>query len=349
MAANKSSNGTTVTSVHSFLNLYNGHSIANIYLRCKEVLEKLTSISYSQPYMKLLLNCIVIKQYILIKNAKETSGRIESSDTQNEYLRNMKSSVTDRTHTSLRIATCFLDDGVKEECLKIIRTVTAHPDNHLFMQNYSQHVKQTLNRTNERFQNLSPICKIDEIEIYSRIINQDLIFQDPYKTIEEFEHFKKEGYEISGCGVFTLVWERCWFDVTFMAAETLLILPKPAALEFCIDHSQRKISFHPFLYGLLLEFLWHERNGSSNIERKSVLEKMKICVSKLPGEQQSRGLNFITYCSSLQKEYGSASRYLIHSFNLNPVKHNVAYLYIQYIINILRKFSSNRDYDMFSK
>ncbi|VDI53127.1 Hypothetical predicted protein [Mytilus galloprovincialis] len=127
-----------VTSVHSFLNLYDGHSISNIYLRCTEELEKLKSVSYAQPYIKLLLNCIVVQQHILLTNGKKASGRIESSDTKNEYLRGMISSVTDLTHTSLRIATCLLDDGVKGECLKIIRALTANQDNHLFMQNYSQ-------------------------------------------------------------------------------------------------------------------------------------------------------------------------------------------------------------------
>ncbi|CAG2194691.1 unnamed protein product [Mytilus edulis] len=335
-----------VTSVHSFLNLYDGHNISNIYLRCTEVLDKLTSISYAQPYKKLLQNCIVVQQYILMKKRKESSGLIESSDTKNEYLRGMISSVTDLTHSSLRIATCCLDDGVKDECLKIIRTVTANQGNHLFMQNYSQYVKQILNRTFERFRNLSRIAKIHEIAISNRIIEQDLIIQDPYKTIEELEHFKKEGYEISVCNVFTLVWERCWFDVTFMTAE-LPVLPKPAALELCIDYSQKKISFQPFFYGLLLEFLWHAKNGSPNRDRESVLEKMNNCVSIIPTEQKSRGLNFITYCSCLQKDYCSASRHLIESFKLNPVKHNVAYLYIKYIINLLRTISSNHDHCMF--
>ena len=332
------------TSVHSFLNLYDGYNIPNIYLRCTKVLDKLTSISYAQPYKKLLQNCIVVQQYILMKNRKESSGRIDSSDTKNEYLRGMISSVTDLTHSSLRIATCCLADGVKDECLKIMRTVTANHGNHLFMQSYSQYVKQVLNRTFERFRNLSRIAKIHEIAISNRIIEQDLIIQDLYKTIEELEHFKKEGYEISGCNVFTLVWERCWFDVTFMTAE-LPVLPKPAALELCIDYSQKKISFHPFLYGLLLEFLWHEKYGSPNSNKESVLEQMENCVSKLPTEQKYSGLNFITYCSSLQKDYCSASKYLIQSFNLNPVKQNVAYLYIKYIINLLRIISSNRDHD----
>ncbi|CAC5355433.1 unnamed protein product [Mytilus coruscus] len=175
-----------------------------------------------------------------------------------------------------------------------------------------------------------------------QIINKDLIDQDPYKTIEEFEQLKEEGHVVGGYNTFILVWERCWFDVTFMPAEPT-VLPKPAALELCIDNSQKKISFHPFLYGLLLEFLWHVKNDSKNREKEKVLEKMKNCVSRISGAEQSRGLNFITYCCSIQTDHCSASRYLIQSFKLNPVKQNVAYLYMQYIINLLRKCSSNRD------
>ncbi|CAG2250792.1 unnamed protein product [Mytilus edulis] len=204
-------------------------------------------------------------------------------------------SSADYTHTVLRIATCFLHSDVKEDCLKIIQTVTVSANDHLLMQNYLQFVKQTLTRTYERFVKFSSIFKTHEIAIYNRIIKQDLNIQDPYKTIEQIEQFKKEGYEISECDVLTLVWERCWFDVTFMTPE-LPILPKPAALELCIDRSQKNISFHPFLYGLLLEFLWHVKNNSINGEREKLLKKMKNCISMIPDEQKSRGLNFITYC-----------------------------------------------------
>lgn len=53
------------------------------------------------------------------------------------------------------------------------------------------------------------------------------------------------------------------------------VLPKPAALELCIDNSQKHVSFHPFLYELLLEFLWYEKNGPGKKEKESILDKMK--------------------------------------------------------------------------
>lgn len=113
---------------------------------------------------------------------------------------------------------------------------------------------QTLNRAIEGFQNMEPMYKDKEIEMYNRIIRKDLTDQDPYKTIEEFEIIKKTGHCAGGYDVFNLIWKQFWFNVTFMPAE-LPVVPKPAALELCIDNSQKKISFHPILYGLLLEFL----------------------------------------------------------------------------------------------
>ncbi|CAC5355436.1 unnamed protein product [Mytilus coruscus] len=325
------------TSVHAFWKLYDGYNIENSFLRCSEVLEKLTTVNYAQPFIKLLQNCMGALQYILLKEEKVIFGDTTDSNARRAYLKYTKQSLAgDRTHTSLRIATCYLDGGVKEDCLNIVRTVTDHPDNHLFMQNYSQHVKQTLNNTIKAFENTSPLYKVHEIAMYIRIIKKDLIDQDPYKTIEEFEQLKREGHVVGGYNAFILVWERCWFDVTFMPAE-LPVLPKPAALELCIDNSQKKISFHPFLYGLLLEFLWHAKNGSKNEEKEKVLDKMKNCVSRISGAEQSRGINFMIYCCSIQNDHCSASRYLIQSFKLNPVEQNVAYLYIKYIILLLRK------------
>lgn len=119
----------------------------------------------------------------------------------------------------------------------------------------------------------------------------------------------------------------------------LPVLPKPAALELCIDHSQKHVSFHPFLYGLLLEFLWHQKYGSGNREKELVLEKMKNCVLKLPYKQKCKGLNFMTYCFSLQKDYCSASKCLIQSFKLDSVTENVAHLYMKYIAKQLLELS----------
>ncbi|CAC5355442.1 unnamed protein product [Mytilus coruscus] len=325
------------TSVHSFWKLYDGYNTEESLSRCKDAMQKLTLVMYAQPFIKLLQNCMGVLQYIRLNEEKLIFGDTTDSNARREYLKYMKLSlVGDRTHTSLRIATCYLDDGVTEECLNIIRTVTDHSDNHLFMQNYSQYVKQSLNNTIKAFENISPVYKNHEIALYNRIINKDLIDQDPYRTIEEFEQLKGEGHVVCGYNAFILVWERCWFDVTFMPAE-LPVLPKPAALELCNDSSQKKISFHPFLYGLLLEFLWHAKNGSTNEEKVKVLEKMKNCVSRIPGAEQSRGINFMIYCCSIQNDHCSASRYLIQSFKLNPVEQNVAYQYIKYIINLLRK------------
>ncbi|XP_052074021.1 uncharacterized protein LOC127711905 [Mytilus californianus] len=325
------------TSVHSFWKLYDVYNTKKSLSRCKDAMQRLTTVMYAQPFIKLLQNCMGVLEYIRLKEKKLTVEDTTDTTERSQYLKYMKMSlVGDRTHTSLRIATCYLDDGVKEECLNIIRTVTDHPDNHLLMQNYSQYVKQTLNNTIKAFENISPNYKVHEIAMYNRIINKDLIDQDPYKTIEEFEQLKEEGHVVCGYNAFILVWERCWFDVTFMPAE-LPVLPKPAALELCIDNSQKKISFHPLLYGLLLEFIWHVNNCSKNEEKEKVLEKMKNCVSRISGAEQSRGINFMIYCCSIQNDHCLASRYLIQSFKLSPVEQNVAYLYIKYIINLLRK------------
>ncbi|CAG2247009.1 CDC5 [Mytilus edulis] len=256
----------------------------------------------------------------------------------------MESSLAaDRTHTVLRVATCHLDEGEnkRSRCIALIRSVTSNPDSHLYMQTYSDVLKIKLEKPQiQAFEKMQPICLVREIPIYNKIISEDLKCQDPYITIEQFKLFKKQGIQVGWHSAFLLVWEQCWFDVTFMPAE-LPVLPKPAALELCIDNTKKKISFHPFLYGLLLEFLWHAKYSSTKEEAGIVLEKMKSSIEKIPHQQQSIGLNFITFCCSIQKDYRSASQYLVRSFKLNPVKENVAYLYIKYIVNVMAELSSN--------
>ncbi|CAC5355437.1 unnamed protein product [Mytilus coruscus] len=152
------------TSVHAFWKLYDGYNIEKWFLRCRDVLEKLTTVKYAQPFIKLLQNGMAALQYILLKEEKLTFGDTKDSDARRQYLRYTKLSLAgDRTHTNLRIATCYLDYGVKKDCLNVIRTVTDHRDNYLFMQNYSQHVKETLNRTIKAFENIPPVYKVREI------------------------------------------------------------------------------------------------------------------------------------------------------------------------------------------
>ncbi|CAC5422006.1 unnamed protein product [Mytilus coruscus] len=164
-----------------------------------------------------------------------------------------------------------------EDCIKIIRTVT-DSDDYFFMQTHSQRLKKTINCDFDAFRQKKH--NIDELSLYEKIIKEiDFIDQDPYRTNDEFEKMKENGHVLIGYDALNLAWKQCYFDVTFMLAE-LPVLPKPAALELCIDNSQKLVSFHPFLYGLLLEFLWHEKYGSGNEGKKSVLEKMEKCVLK---------------------------------------------------------------------
>ncbi|XP_071177817.1 uncharacterized protein [Mytilus edulis] len=295
-----------------FWKLYDGYNINKILLRCHEVLEKLKTVSYAQPFVKILQNCMGVLQYVLLMKEKQTFACTKHSINRRKYTNFMELSFAGEvTNTNLRIATCYLDDGVTEDCLKIIQTVTGQTNR--FKVNYKQHVIQKLNRAIEDFQNMEPICKDTEIEMYNRIIRKDLTDQDPYKTIEEFEIMKKTGNCVGGYDVFNLIWKQFWFDVTFMPAE-LPVLPKPAALELCIDNSQQKISFHPFLYGLLLKFLCYTRNGSIKLYKDEVIEIMKICISVMPDEQQyqkCKGINFVTYCCCVQKDYSTACRYVL--------------------------------------
>ncbi|CAG2244451.1 unnamed protein product [Mytilus edulis] len=270
---------------------------------------------------------LLIESFNETQEANETGENRTDSEKRKKYFDYMKLSASaDLTHTTLRMATCYFDDDIKEDCLNIILKVT-QSDGHHYMQTHSQCLNQTLNCDIEAF-----ICDID------------LVHQDPYRTTNEFEKLKEKGHVLYGYDTLVLAWKECYFDVTFMLAE-LPVLPKPAALELCIDFSQKHICFHPFLYGLLLEFLWHHKYGSGNEEKKSVLKKMENCISDLPDDQQSRGLNFIVYCYLLQKDYLAASRYLFRSFKLNPVEQNVAYLYIKYIVALMRKAVSDDNED----
>ncbi|CAG2244439.1 unnamed protein product [Mytilus edulis] len=175
--------------------------------------------------------------------------------------------------------------------------------------------------------------KDDVIALYNRLIYDiDLVHQDPYKTTYEFEQLTENNETLIGYNSLCLAWKQSYFDVTFMQPE-LPILPRPVAVEFCIGIDQKHISFHPYLYGLLLEYLWHAKYGSGNREKKLVLDKMENCVltdSMIPDEQKSVGLNFMAYCYSLQKDYQLASRCLVRSLKLNTVRKNVAYWYMFY-------------------
>ncbi|CAC5355448.1 unnamed protein product [Mytilus coruscus] len=137
-----------------------------------------------------------IKTILLMKD-KQTSAYTKDSDNRRKYTNYMElSTAGEVTNTNLRIATCYLDDGVTDDCFKIIRTVT--DNNNLVKVNYDQHVIQTLNRTITAFQNMAPSCKDIEIEMYKRIISKYLTDQDPYNTIEEFEIMRKQEIMLVG-------------------------------------------------------------------------------------------------------------------------------------------------------
>lgn len=278
-----------------------------------------------------------VLQYVLLREERETGPHRKESDTREKYSKDIKLCASgDLTNNTLRIATCYLDDGLEKDCLNKTKTVT-DLDYLFFMQTHSQRLNQTLHCDTEAFRKREH--SDNEIALYNSIIyDVDLVHLDPYRTTDEFEKVKEKGHVLIGYDTFTLAWKRSYFDVTFMIAE-LPVLPKPAALELCIDNSKKHVSFQPFLYGLLLEFLWYEKNGPGKKETESVLEKMNNCVLKLPDDQKSRGFNFMAYCFSLQKDYRSTSRCLIKSFNHNPVKQNVAHLYIKYISKLLLEIS----------
>ncbi|VDI79886.1 Hypothetical predicted protein [Mytilus galloprovincialis] len=136
----------------------------------------------------------------------------------------------------------------------------------------------------------------------------------------------------------TLRIATCYLD------DELPVLPKPVAVELCIDRNQTYVSFHPFLYGLLLEYLWHEKYGSGNREKESLLAKIEEFVSMdsmIPAKQKSVGLNFMAYCYSLQRDYQLAYGCLARSLRLNPIRKNVAYCYMKYKIEQRRQLLSD--------
>ncbi|XP_071177818.1 uncharacterized protein [Mytilus edulis] len=325
--------------VNALWTFYNGYNVKHIILRCNDVLEKLKILKYASPFVKLLQNCIGVLQYINIRNEKEALV----SELKQQCLENMVACVpADRTHTILRIATCLLDFGAQDECLNIIQYVTNHQKFYFSVPNQSKIVAKLVKNTLEKFSKMSRIRKMQEVKIYEKLIDQDVINQDPYTLIEKLKNFKEEGHEVNGYLLFLFLWKGCCFEVTFMASE-VVILPKPAALELCVQCNEnknvKKVSFHPILYGLLLEFLWHVKNVSPNAKKIKILKNLKECVSNkhdIPTEIRSKGFNFIFYCLLLQHNYRSAYKYLIKSIKLDPVKQNVAYLYIKYIIKLLK-------------
>ncbi|CAC5355435.1 unnamed protein product [Mytilus coruscus] len=297
--------------VNALWTLYDGYSVNHIIVRCNDVLEKLKILKYASPFMKLSQNCMGVLQYIILRNEKEKNV----SELKQLCLENMVACVpADRTHTILRIATCLLDFGAQDECLHIIQNVTNHKKIYFSMSSHSKIVAQLVKNTTEKFSKMSRIRKIQEVKIYEQLINQDLINQDPYTLIEKLKNFKEEGHEVGGYFLFVFLWKGCCFEVTFMPAE-VVILPKPAALELCVQCNEnknvKKVSFHPILYRLLLEFLWHVKNVSPNAKKKKILKDLKQCVSKIPKEIRSEGFNFIFYCLLLQHNYRSAYKYLI--------------------------------------
>ncbi|CAC5422237.1 unnamed protein product [Mytilus coruscus] len=314
------------------------YNIENSFQRCEDASKQLSTINYTQPLVKTLINSMAVLQYALFKKEREIVGQTSDLDKRNKCLEYMKLSFKgNKTNTRLRIATCYLDNGVKGkyQILKIIRKVT---DKKYFYNDYLRNdyklIVQTLEEVLTTFENMPRDCKNNEIKVYNSVIDEDLTNQDPYKTFKQFKQLKTDGFEIGSYKLFKCVWDACCFDVPFMPAE-VSILPKPAALELCIDPSKNRVIFNPILYGLLLEYLWHVQNYSDNKDREKVIKKMIKCIQFIPEGQQTIGLNFITYCCALQQDYYSASRYLIRSFKLNPVETNVAYLYIKYIINLL--------------
>ncbi|CAC5422016.1 unnamed protein product [Mytilus coruscus] len=271
-----------------------------------------------------------VLQYILLRKEKETGKHKKDSDTREQYSKYMKSSASgDLTHNTLRIATCYLGDDLKEDCFAIIRRVT-EPDGHLFMKTHNQRLKHIFDCCRKALDEKQ--YSSHEIALYNNIIDIDLLYQNPYKTTEEFEKLKEKGFVLFGYDAFNIARKQCYFDVTFMLAE-LPVLPTPAAMELLFNNSQKHVSFHPFLYGLLLEYILHEKYGSGNRGKKSILEKMENCVSidsMIPDKQKSVGLNFMAYCYSLQRDYLLASRCLVRSLKLNTVRKNVAYCYMFY-------------------
>ncbi|CAG2247013.1 unnamed protein product [Mytilus edulis] len=222
------------TAESGFHQLYVGYGIKNNFDRCSFVLENLTAITYSQPLIILLQNYMGVLHYILLQEEKKTGESTEHSMTRDKYSTYIKlSAVEDLPHINLRIATCYLDDGA--DCLNIIKKVTNTDDGYLTKK--QQHITDTLGQLITTFR--KTLLNVTEIALYKSIIYEiDLVHQDPYRTIKHFEKVMERGHDLLGYNAMALAWKRCYYDVTFMRAE-LPVLPKPAALELCIEISQK--------------------------------------------------------------------------------------------------------------
>ncbi|VDI13358.1 Hypothetical predicted protein [Mytilus galloprovincialis] len=291
------------------LELYDGCNIHYISKRCNESLNKLMNVGYTQPLIKRLQNYLGVLQYILIKEEKQKGKDSADSNARKKYSEYMKLSASgDLTHNTLRIATCYLDDGVKEKCLNMIRTVTDLGED-FFVRTAADRLKESIQRSYEELNNHKTVHDIEPV--IDIINNIDSIYKDPYRTTEKFEELKANGQLLIGYDVLINAWKRYYFDVTFMLAE-LPVLPEPAAVELLIDKKQTSVTFHPFLYGLLLEYLWHKKYGPENKGKELVLERMENYVSiasNIPDKQKAIGFNFLAFCYSLQKENQAAERY----------------------------------------
>lgn len=324
-----------VVSLRTMSDFYKGYNIQNIFCRCNNVVKQLSTLTFSEPFIKRVRNCMGVLQYVLLREGMEK--QVDDSEKRRKCVKYMILSVPgDRPHTNLRIAACLLDYGVKKECLDIIRTVT---DNKEFYNNMSKHcctlATRMLTVTIDNFKQLSSVRKKREIEIYNRVIKNDLVNPNLFTTLAEFKRYEDEGQEVGAYNLFIVLSMGCFFDVTFMLAE-VQILPKPAALELLLNR-EKMIGFQPVLFGLLLEYMWHVKHSSPKEDREKVLKSMQIYSSLIPGVQHYIGINFMIYCCALQRDYCSASKYLMKSIVENPCPeiHNVAYTYMKYIINLL--------------
>ncbi|CAG2250581.1 unnamed protein product [Mytilus edulis] len=124
--------------------LYDGYNINHILTKCNLALKKLSP------------------------EKDQIGEHRDDSDTRETYSKYLKlSALGDLTHTKLRNATCYLDDGVKEECIKTIKAVTDSEDN-FFMQAFSERLKQTLHRDIAEYRDKNiPIMKLTSTRLYT--------------------------------------------------------------------------------------------------------------------------------------------------------------------------------------
>lgn len=111
--------------VTGMIELYDGYNIHYIFKRCNDAFSKLKTVGYTQHLLNTLQNYMGVLQYVLLKEERETGPHRKESDTREKYSKYIKLCASgDLTNNTLRIATCNLDDGVEEDCLNKIRTVT---------------------------------------------------------------------------------------------------------------------------------------------------------------------------------------------------------------------------------